>query len=266
MVNMAYQNKLEVKMHINKKNILVPLIAGLLVIVCSVIATNILNFGDGIGRDTSDSRTTLSAKETSELKDATITSSRSESNNASSGKSSQSDYPILSDNGAGSYIALESFQQLCVRSEFIVKAKVTKVFPMVSETFIPDAGTPFAEYLEKTGQKEYLAKSYPVEILIQEVLKGDISKENQEIFLYRSEIIYEASPTMNVNDIFVLFLDKRKTVNDYIPVRPQEGFYYYAVDNKVYPAVVTPVLQDTSGMEYVNFKSKIIDSLVNTNS
>jgi hypothetical protein len=176
--------------------------------------------------------------------------------------SSQSDYPILPEgDGLLSFERIERLETLCFRATLIIKGEIIERLPKVTKTIIPAPGSPESKNVDKAKLDAYLAESYPIRILIEDVIKGSGESAGSKIQLMVSAMIIDACPDMQKGDGFVFFLYKQTTTDNYVQVGLHDGYFYYAADNKVYPAEVQPYLANTSGMGYADFK-KLIQNCV----
>jgi hypothetical protein len=187
-----------------------------------------------------------------------FTVSCSQSKESDQLSSNQSDYPILPDaDGFVSFIRADSLEMLNSGSDLVIKGSIADVLPKEVKKIIPDPNSAEAKIIEKTGQKEIIVESYPIMIEVEDVIKDAGELVQTEITLYISSLIVDACPKFKTGDKFVFFLSKKKTAVGYVPMGPHDGFFYYAFDNKVYPAEVTEGLKNTSGMDYKSFRAQI---------
>lgn len=77
------------------------------------------------------------------------------------------------------------------------------------------------------------------------------------IIIGRNEIYDEATPELNPGDECIFFLNRYQDRGDDIVTSFQEGYYYIAADNRVYPAQLLDSTRAYSGMGLSEFKKEI---------
>ncbi len=167
--------------------------------------------------------------------------------------SSQSDYPTLPLPKFADTIDLSLSDQV-INSNLIVDATVANVLPEETRKYNPQAGTAEAKIYEKQGINESEYTLRPIEITINETLKG--TNNSKTITMYIMPFGLDCSPNFKKGD-HMIFMLRKNGDGGYNSVSLQDSYYYIAADNKVYPALVTDLTKTQSGKNLNDFKNDI---------
>jgi hypothetical protein len=165
--------------------------------------------------------------------------------------SSQSDYPVLS---AGLLDAIPtSLKEQVKASKLIADATVQKVLDE-NRVYTPQKGAAEKKLYKKLDSASSV---YPVRIIklrVGEAFKGRAAQSMITMTLTPAEL--DAAPSFKPGDRLVFMLS-RYVDGSYTPATPQDGFYYVAADDRIYPAVLSGLLKSQSGRLLGDFKREI---------
>jgi len=136
----------------------------------------------------------------------------------------------------------------------IVDATVAEVLPDVTETVTLEPGSAEAQIQAKQGlPATAVLTSGRVEFTVNDVWKG---ASGRTVVLRIPPIGLDSVPDFQPGDRFVLLL-QRYDDTLYGPAGLPDGFWYVAPDLRVYPAGLTPDLQQYSGAGLPALKSTV---------
>lgn len=173
--------------------------------------------------------------------------------------SSQSDYPVLppipenpdSLGDSSRPLDLDTMSILC---DLVVEVTIGKTYDSQTVTYTPKAGSVDAAALEKLGMSSISNEETRVDLHIDRVLIGEESRKNISVWSTTSSLYY--LPELKEGEKMILFLLNYNLVDGYV-VPCTEGYFYLAADDKVYPARVTREIEETSGMDYSEFRERV---------
>lgn len=180
---------------------------------------------------------------------------------ATSPPSSQSDYPVLppipenpdslSDRKELDLDAISTY------SDLVAEVTVGKTYDSETITYTPKAGSLDAEALGKLGLSSISDDKTRVDLHIDRILRGNELRRNISVWISTDSLDY--LPALNKGDKMIVFLLEYNLVDGYIATG-SDGYYYLSADDKVYPARVTRSLEETSGMDYSEFRKLVRDA------
>lgn len=91
-------------------------------------------------------------------------------------------------------------------------------------------------------------------IEVTDTIRGEAA---DRIIIGRNAIYDGATPDLNPGDECIFFLTRYQDRGDYIVTSFQEGYYYIAADNRVYPVKLQDSTRAYSGMGLSEFKKEI---------
>lgn len=170
--------------------------------------------------------------------------------------SAQSDYPKLSAPASISFAGSPdtTLTQQVSNSKLVVDATVVKVLPDETRVFTPEKGSGEAKIYKKKGISSSTYTVRPVELKINDTLKG--SSKSDTITMYLTPVEMDSSPDFKTYKHLVFMLSDYIS-GGYTPTTLQDGYYYISDDNKVYPAVNSNKLKTYSGVTVDDFKRDI---------
>lgn len=167
--------------------------------------------------------------------------------------SSQGDYPVLPQGPASSNIMDFNLGMMSFLSDSIVVAQVQELLPQQDSERADNSSPLDFLFQNQLGGKEK-PQEFPVKLKIEKNIKGD-AQRGQVITLARTGSL-EYQPKLHDGDRMVLFLQRDKD-GQYTVLAPQHAYFYVAQDEKVYPALLTSDLQETSGMKVNAFAREV---------
>ena len=167
--------------------------------------------------------------------------------------SSQEDYPVLPFPELMSYRAPDLATQVN-DATLIVDATVDEVKPVETRVFVPEEGTGEKAIYDKQGIGFSTYQVQPIYFTVNDKLMGTDSSERILLYLKNYQVGGYA-PDFQPGDHFILLLCEYE--DGYQTMAAQEGFFYVAADDKVYPARVSEKTRSHSGQSLSSFKSEI---------
>jgi len=171
------------------------------------------------------------------------------------GSSHQSDYPTLPPPALISEVPL-GLSDLVRESSLIVDATVSRVLQDEELEFVPKKGSTDEKLSKKAGMTKDKFTVRPIELRINETLKGHAEEEGKKIMMYITPVALEISPKFKEGDRLVFMLNPYSR-GGYTAVALQDGYYYIAEDERIYPANLTQQLKKESGKTLKDFKKEI---------
>lgn len=162
-------------------------------------------------------------------------------------RSSQDDYPVLPEPTANITYMEMPFDTLNELSCLVVRGTVVEQLPdkqAVSRDG-EDADEDFPPIVSNVHR-------FSIEVT--DTIRGEAA---DRIIIGRNEIYDGATPDLNPGDEFIFFLTRYQDRGDYIVTSFQEGYYYIAADNRVYPVKLQDSTRAYSGMGLSEFKKEI---------
>lgn len=167
-------------------------------------------------------------------------------------KSSQSDYPPLTYPALVDYLPVD-INELVTGASLIIDATVIQVMPYQKITYTPkDPGE--SEIYEKRGITSTQFNVRPIELQLNEAIKGSVSGDKIQMYLTPSQI--DGSPNFKSGDRMIFMLCPY-VLGGYVPSTVQESYFYIAADQKVYPALFNNETKRFSGENLNDFINEI---------
>lgn len=94
-----------------------------------------------------------------------------------------------------------------------------------------------------------------IDVKVKRFIKG--RSLSRTISVWQNTELLHMVPKLRSGDEIIMFLHRDEELGEYRVTAPDEGYFYLAKDNKIYPARVTQELKEASGMDYGEFKSRV---------
>ena len=167
--------------------------------------------------------------------------------------SSQDDYPVLPElQGNITYFPMR-FDILNKQSSLVVRGTVAEQLPSQTVT------TEFEPVMDEEGNITHQPPDLSMEVRYFRIKVTDVIRGSapDEIIIVRNELSDGCTPAMNEGDDMIWFLYTFEGADHYTSVSWDEGSYYVAEDNRVYPARLEEATRAYSGMGLSEFKKEI---------
>lgn len=170
--------------------------------------------------------------------------------------SSQSDYPVLPERKDDDMAMRRDvgIDELSARSDLVALVEIEKIYDISDVTYTPEEGSAEKDVMDKQGISSFSFKMRRVDLKVKTMIKGE--EKRKTISVWEHEDLLYLLPEFKPGDEFIFFMLEYDSDGGYVHSN-SESIFYLAQDNKVYPARLTNLLSETSGMNYNDFKDRV---------